>query len=86
MKPRSRKAIYVRPKNTYAKKLPQPKDPRQIDWVQDWLEQDQAAFDTLRVTLHGIFEGVGPEAVAEMNRLLDNFVELKLNKRSNDND
>jgi hypothetical protein len=41
MKPKSRKAAYIRPKNTYAKKPPQPKDPRQIDWVQDWLEQDE---------------------------------------------
>ena len=49
MKPRdrqkARKAAYIRPKNTYAKKLPQPKvqpkDPRQIDWVEDWLEQDE---------------------------------------------
>ena len=41
MKPKSRKAAYIRPKNTYAKKPPQPKDPRQIDWVQDWLEQGE---------------------------------------------
>jgi hypothetical protein len=47
MKPRNRKAAYIRPKNTYAKKPPQPrpkvqpKDPRQIDWVDDWLEQDE---------------------------------------------
>jgi hypothetical protein len=44
-KPKSRKAAYIRPKNTYAKKPPQPKvqpkDPRQIDWVDDWLEQDE---------------------------------------------
>ena len=43
MKPKSRKAAYIRPKNTYAKKppRPEPKDPRQIDWVEDWLEQGQ---------------------------------------------
>ena len=67
----------------------QTKDPRQVDWVedwlvQDWLERDQAAFDTLRADLHVVFEKIGPEAVAKMNRLLDEFVELKRNKETND--
>lgn len=58
------------------------KKPTDQEW-KDWLEQDQAAFDELRVTLHGIFEKIGPEAVAKMNRLLDEFIEMKRNKETN---
>ena len=65
------------------------KYPRRIDWVEGQrfvlLERDQAAFDTLRADLHVVFEKIGPEAVAKMNRLLDEFVGLKRNKE-NDND